>query len=157
MPDPLHPAIVHFPIALAILLPLLGLLALLSIWRGALPARVWWGVVLLQALLAGSAWWAIETGEEEEERVEHVVAEQHIHEHEEAAERLLLLSGVGLVIVAAGLLPRRAGGIARVAGVVFAVGVAAASIDVGRLGGALVYEHGAANAYLEAAPHAADR
>jgi hypothetical protein len=44
-----------------------------------------------------------------------------------------------------------------VAGVVFAVGVAAASIDVGRLGGALVYEHGAANAYLEAVPDSTDR
>ena len=50
MPDPLHPAVVHLPIALAVLVPLGALAALLAIWKGFLPARSWWGVVLLSGI-----------------------------------------------------------------------------------------------------------
>ena len=86
LPDPLHPAVIHPPIALAVLIPLLAAGALFAIQRGFLPARSWSAVASLQVLLAGSAWVAVETGEDQEERVEEVVAEHHIEEHEEAAE-----------------------------------------------------------------------
>ena len=95
LPDPLHPAVVHFPIALAALIPLLALLSLLAIARSWLPVRTWAAIVLLQALLVGSAWLALETGEEQEERVERIVAERHIEDHEEAAEYLLPLAARG--------------------------------------------------------------
>ena len=97
LPDPLHPAVVHLPIALALLVPLAALVGLLVIARGLTPGRAWAPVLLLQALLVGSAWLALETGENEEERVERVVAERHIEAHEEAAERFLLMAGLGLV------------------------------------------------------------
>src|SRR5262245_17612151 len=109
LPDPLHPAVVHLPIALAALIPLLAVLALIAISRGWLPARAWAAVVLLQALLVGSAWLAHETGEDQEERVERVVEEKYIEEHEEAAMYFLYLSVGGLVLVAGGLLPDRKG------------------------------------------------
>ena len=79
LPDPLHPAIVHFPIALALLIPVFSMLGILAIRSDLLPRRVWWGVVLLQALLVGFAWLATETGENEEERVERVVERDLIH------------------------------------------------------------------------------
>jgi uncharacterized membrane protein len=151
LPDPLHPAVVHFPMALAALVPLLALLAALAIARGALPLRAWAGIVLLQALLVGSAWLALETGEEEEERVEDFVAEERIHEHEEAAEFFMILAGVGLAIFAAGLLGGRAGGTARVVALAASAVVLAAGIRVGHLGGELVYKHGAGSAYRDAA------
>lgn len=109
MPDPLHPAIVHLPIALAMLVPLFAGLGLVVIQRGWLPVRVWAVVVLLQVLLVGSAFVALETGEDQEERVERFVAEDPIESHEDAAKRFLAVAGVGLVAVAAGLLPERRG------------------------------------------------
>jgi uncharacterized membrane protein len=149
IPDPLHPAVVHFPIALAVLTPLAAVLAALAIASGRLPARAWAGVVVLYALLAGSGWLAVETGEREEERVERVVAERHIEAHEESAERFLLLAGVGLALAAAGLLAGRAGGIARAAAVTASLAALAAAMVVGSEGGELVYRHGASLAYTD--------
>ena len=147
LPDPLHPAIVHLPIALAILVPLVALFALAATRLGFLPVTSWAFVLLLQGLLFGSAWVAMETGEEEEERVEKVVAERHIEDHEESAERLLIASGVVLLVIGAGLAPGRAGALARPLGLALSLGVAALAADVGHSGGMLVYEHGAAAAY----------
>jgi uncharacterized membrane protein len=157
MPDPLHPAVVHLPLALAVLIPILALVAILLIRNGFLPARAWALLVLLQALLLGSAWLAAETGEEEEDRVERVVAERHIEAHEEAAERFLWLAGAGLAVIAAGLLPGRGGAAGRVLGTLAAVGVLAGALSVGHSGGELVYVHGAASAYVEKAPREGSR
>jgi uncharacterized membrane protein len=77
IPDPLHSALVHLPIALAALMPLLAAAGVLAIAKGFVPARAWLAVALLQLLLAGSAWVAVETGEAGEERVERIVAERH--------------------------------------------------------------------------------
>jgi uncharacterized membrane protein len=154
LPDPLHPAVVHLPIALAVVVPLMAVLALLAIGRGLLPARAWIFVVVLQALLVGSAWVAHDTGHDQEERVEKVVEERFIHEHEEAADWLLWLSVIAFAIGAAGLLPGRQGVIGRVLGLVASLVVLGAAVQTGRLGGALVYEHGAADAYLEQAGEA---
>lgn len=147
LPDPLHPAVVHLPIALAVVVPLLAVLTIAAIHRGLLPARSWALVVLLQAILAGSGWLALETGEDQEERVERVVAERHIETHEEAAERFLILAWVGLAACGAGLLPGRPGTAGRVAGTLAALVVLSAGVRVGHTGGELVYEHGAASAY----------
>jgi uncharacterized membrane protein len=147
LPDPLHPAVVHLPIALALLVPLVAAFALLAARLGLVPTRGWAFVVLLQALLVASAWLALETGEDEEERAEKVVAERHIEDHEERAERLMIGAVVGLLALGAGLAPGRTGAVARPAGLVLALGVAALAADVGHSGGALVYEHGAAAAY----------
>ena len=161
LPDPLHPAIVHLPIALAILTPGFAILGIWLIAKGWLPPRGWSLVVLLQALLVGFGGLAIETGEDQEDRVERVVAEQHIEAHEEAAERFLILAGIGLLASAAGLLPGRNGSLGRMAATLASIAVLVAGVSVGRLGGELVYRHGAANAYIESAgaanPSDADR
>ena len=148
IPDPLHPAVVHLPIALAVLIPGLAIVAILAIYKGFLPPRSWALIVLLQALLVGSGWFALETGEEEEERVERVVAEHHIEAHEETAERFFLLAGIALVASAAGLLPRRSGAVGRAVGTFATFAVLAAGVAVGHSGGELVYKHGAAGAYV---------
>jgi len=149
VPDPLHPAVVHFPIALALLVPLFALLGVLAVRAGWLPRNAWAGVVLLQALLVGSAYLALETGEDQEDRVEEVVGHDPIHAHEEAAERLMWLAGATLVVFAAGLAGDPLGGRARVVSLLLSLAVAGASVPVGRSGGALVYEHGAASAYTD--------
>ncbi|NNL86524.1 MAG: hypothetical protein HKP27_12770 [Myxococcales bacterium] len=149
IPEPLHPAVVHLPIALAVLIPGLALLAAVTIRLKLVAARTWWAVLLLQLVLLGSIWAALETGEDEEERVERVVAERHIEAHEELAERFQLVGAVALVFVAGGLLPGTAGGFARAAAVLATLGVLAAGVQVGHSGGELVYRYGAAGAYIQ--------
>jgi uncharacterized membrane protein len=151
IPDPLHPALVHLPIAFAVLAPLFAAAVALAIRAGALPRRLWASVVLFQALLAGAAWVGVETGEREEERVERVVAHRHIEAHEEAAERFLWAAVATFLISGTGLLGGSAGGAGRLVTVLAAAGVLAGGVVVGHSGGELVYVHGAASAYSEPA------
>ena len=151
LPDPLHPAVVHFPIVLMVLLPLVAAGAIWAIRRGARPAVAWSAPLLTAAALALSTWVAVETGEREEEKVENVVAEAAIHGHEEAGERFLALSGVLLVVTAAGLLRGVPGSAARLVAFVGAFGLAGLGAQVGHTGGNLVYRDGAASAYTDGA------
>lgn len=152
LPDPLHPALVHFPIVLMVLLPLILIAGLWAIRRGSAPGRAWAVPVLAAAALAASSWVAVETGEREEEKVEEVVGEASLHEHEEAAERFLALSAVLLVITAAGLARGVPGRVARIAAAVGAVALVGFGVQVGHSGGNLVYRDGAASAYASPTP-----
>jgi uncharacterized membrane protein len=147
LPDPVHPAVVHFPIVFMVLLPLAALGALWAIHRGAPARRAWAWPLGLAVALSASSWVAVETGETEEEKVEQVVTESAIHEHEESAERFLLLSAVLVAVTAAGLLRGVSGRLARGGAVVGAIGLAALGGQVGHTGGQLVYRNGAAGAY----------
>lgn len=149
-----HPKVVHLPMALAVLMPLVSA-GLLAAWTtGTLPRRAWVGAVILQALLVGSGVVALRSGEAEEERVERVVAERFIEEHEEAAERFVWGAGAILVLhLAAAVLRREA--LARMLAAAATVGtllVLFLGYRTGEAGGALVYRHGAASAYAERAP-----
>ena len=159
LPDPLHPAVVHFPIALATLIPLFAALILLAIRSERTSASTWAVVVLMQALLVASAWVAHDTGHDQEERVEKVVKEGLIEEHEEAADWVLWLAVAGLAPAGIGLARGKAGAWGRGGALAIALVTFAAAARTGYLGGELVYRHGAANAYLEkpaaAAPGAA--
>ena len=143
LPDPLHPAVVHFPIVFMAVLPLVAAGALWAIRRGAAPARAWAVPVALSILLTLSAWAALQTGEAQEDRAEDLVGEQVLQRHEEAAERFLLLSGIVLAIGAAGLLRGPAGRAARAVATVAAAGLLVAGYQVGHSGGAVAYGDGA--------------
>ena len=139
LPDPLHPAVVHFPIVLMFVLPAAALGALWAIRRGA-PPRLAWGVPLLvAAALAASSWVAVETGEQQEERAEDVVGERALGTHEEAAQRFLAFSTIALVVTAAGFAGGAAGRVLRVTGAVAAVALIGAGYQVGHSGGRIVY------------------
>ncbi len=148
IPNPLHPAIVHFPIALAVLAPVFAVAALLAIRAGWVPARAWIAVVVVQAVLVGSALLAIETGEDQEEKVEKVVAERQIEAHAGAAERFLYVAIGAALVSATGLLRGGLGGTGRAVTIAAGLGVLAAGIAVGHSGGELVYKYGAARAYI---------
>jgi hypothetical protein len=150
LPTPLHPAIVHFPLVLAFLLPLVAAGAVWSIRRGARPRRTWSIPVIATLMLVGSAWAAVETGEAQDERVERVVAEQPLSAHEEMAEGFLTASGVVALVAAAGLVGGMIGGIARVVTVVGSLVLVLGAVRVGHSGGQLVYKYGAASAYVPA-------
>jgi hypothetical protein len=151
IPSPLHPAVVHLPIALAVLVPVFAVGALWAIRRGARPLRAWGVATAMFAALSLSSWLAVETGEQASEQVESVVADAPIDTHEEAAEAFLTLSVIVLGIAAVGLRSGRIGGAARVLGTVGAVVLLGAGWRVGHSGGALVYRYGAASAYTDGA------
>ena len=149
---PLHPAIVHVPLGLSLVVPLLGA----GIWwasrRGWLPVRAWLLVVALQAVIVAGGYAALETGEHEEDRVERVVAESRIERHEERAELFMAGAGITLGLAALALLPlgeRRQRVVAGVA-VLSSVAALGLGVSLGHSGGELVYRHGAANAYVTA-------
>jgi len=152
LPQPLHPAIVHFPIVLAFLLPVAALWALIAIRRGASGRRAWTPVGLLAALLFLSAWVSVKTGQDQEDTAEEIVSERAIHGHEEAAERFLVASGVIVGLAALGLARGRAGTAGRIAAAAGSVVALAMVVQTGHTGGQLVYRYGAAQAYVRAAP-----
>lgn len=151
LPNPLHPAVVHFPIVLAFLLPLFAIGALVAIRKGARPLRAWSLPLAVGAALTLSSWVAVQTGESQDERVERVVGNAPLETHEEAAELFLTLSGVLLLVSAAGLVRGVVGRAGRIVGTVGAIALVVAAAQVGHTGGELVYRHGAASAYVPGA------
>src|SRR5690349_22637683 len=157
IPVPLHPAVVHLPLGLAMLMPALAAGFAYALWTGRVGHRAWLSVVALQALLLASGLVALKTGEAEEDRAEAVVPESAIHGHEEAAEQFVWAAGATLAL--AGLAPffrQRPVERALTGAMVLAtLVVAGLGIRVGHAGGQLVYVHGAASVYVPAAPGSA--
>lgn len=139
LPNPLHPAVVHFPIVLMFLVPVSALAALWFIRRGASPAKAWSVPAALCAALTLSAWAAVETGEDQSRRVERVVGETPVDSHEDSAKIFFIMSGGLLVVVAGGLLRGGTGRAARLVATFGALGLLGAGYQVGHSGGALVY------------------
>ena len=141
IPNPLHPAVVHFPIVLIVLGTFVSLLAVF--WRkGYLPAFA----AALLALGALGAWAATETGESDGGLVENTAApvETLLDAHEDWAKRTLTASAIAAVIaIGAAVLfrfPRAARGVALAAAL--AAGVASWTVyETGHRGGDLVYRH----------------
>jgi hypothetical protein len=145
-----HPKVVHVPMALGVLMPLVAGVLLLAWWRDWLPRRAWLLALGLQAVLLGSGVAALRTGEAEEERVERVVAERFIEEHEEAAEVFVWASGAVLAVMAlaAVLGDRRAALPLATTATIGTLLVLGLGYRTGQAGGSLVYEHGAAQPYV---------
>ena len=136
---PIHPVIVHTPIALLII-------SLLFELAGRALDADWWRRASFALLVIGAlgAAAAVVTGQQAGEAAEHQgVAEQPLDQHEDAGKLTL---GLALGAVAARALAGRAGSVrALVGGVALALQLAAAiSVGVtGYRGGKLVYDHGA--------------
>lgn len=150
--SPLHPKLVHLPIALAVIMPFVAGGISAAMRREWLPARAWVLVVVMQAVLPLSGLAAASTGESDAERVEDVVPDEAIAEHEQAANwfiggavGVLALSLVALATKAPGM--RQAFVVATLVGTVFVMFIGQ---RVGELGGELVYKHNAARAYIGA-------
>lgn len=143
LPDPLHPAIVHFPIALV----LAGaLLAVVSVFRPGWVAPRFTAIILgLGALGAVAATW---TGDEDEDRAENAgqKAEQVLEEHEEWGERSRNMALLGaLAAVASAASQKCSARVFRSASMLTAVislGASCCVIEAGHYGGQLVYQHG---------------
>ena len=155
LPSPLHPLIVHMPMALTVLIPLFAIGALVAIRRRA-PVRVAWGVMIgMLAMLLVSGWLALQTGETEEDRVERFVSHDAVEEHEEAGKQFVYASGAVLLLSGVGLIRGRTGAAARVVVTLGTIGLVGMGYNVGHSGGGLVYGGGAAQAYSSPASSAA--
>ncbi|HYC00954.1 MAG TPA: hypothetical protein VEC57_17605 [Candidatus Limnocylindrales bacterium] len=153
---PLHAQIAHLPLALSLLMPFVALGVLLAWRREHLPRAAWLIVVALQAVLFVTAMAAERTGHQEEKRIEQLVAEHAVGVHEDAGETFAWVSGVVLLIT----LTVPAMGNAGAAQALAAVSVGAMLVVLvlgyrtGIAGGRLIYQHGAASAYVTSDPAA---
>ncbi len=145
---PLHPAIVHIPLVLTLVIPLAAGALAWALWRDRLPSPTWVAVVVLQAIVVGAAFLALRTGGQEEERVEDLVAEATIETHEELAEAFTWTAGAVLLLAAAAYAVRSGPGkralmAATVAG---SLATLAIGLQVGHAGGHIVYGPGGLSA-----------
>ena len=148
-----HPMLVHFPIALAVVMPFVTGGIALAWHAGALRRRALFIAVALQAVLVLSGVLALKSGEHDEEIAERAVSERLIEAHEEAAEQFMFAAAASLALLLgaavlsdekkAKLLALGAAGIG-----VVALGLA---VRAGHHGGELVFRHGAAAPFVEAA------
>lgn len=149
---PLHPLIVHFPMALTFVLPVLIVIFALMIQSNKMSPKAWLIITGLQLAVVATGYIALETGENEEHTVEKVVSKKLIHEHEEAAEIFVGSTVLALVLsVAAFFLRKELGFPLKLA--IAGVGLISCYLAyrTGELGGELVYKHGAASAYVNEA------
>lgn len=142
IPDPLHPAIVHFPIVLAVLTPLVVVMAIRAISRGAKLRSAWAVVLLAFAFTAVAAFASVQTGGAQAEQVEQSVGETAVEAHEEAAELFEISSFVMLAIATMGLANGKIGSVARGVTAVGSLVLLAMVVNVGHSGGRLVYGTG---------------
>lgn len=142
IPDPLHPALVHFPIVLILAgTAVAGVAVFLRRWHLPWLAA---GLLLTGAAGATAAAWS---GEEEEESTGKLSARagQILEEHEEWGERTRNLAIVAGLLAAGAVVAGRSPKVARGLGLAAAVAGLAASYAVaeaGHYGGLLVYQHG---------------
>jgi uncharacterized membrane protein len=131
----LHPAVVHFPIALGVV-GALAAVAYLLVRREWLR---WFAPVLLTIALLGAVG-AYFSGQNAEDRAEALhVPEAAIHEHEESSLWAMGLVGLAALLAWATHARRRGEWVAAL----IAVLAAAAILRTGHLGGRLVFIHGA--------------
>jgi uncharacterized membrane protein len=146
---PLHPAIVHLPLGLALVIPALAVGFAWALWKGRTGPRAWVSIVALQGVILGGAVVAMNTGEREEDKVENVVPDFALERHEEYAQQFVWATGLTLVLAVLVLVFRKPA-IVHVLTLGTVLGtfiVAAAAVRVGHAGGQLVYAHNAGVVY----------
>lgn len=142
LPDPLHPALVHFPIALILLGTAVAVVSVfLRRWH--LP----WIAAGLMILGAGGAVAATWSGEEDQEMAGELNenVEGVLDEHEEWGERARNSALVAAVLALGAALLSRSPVSGRIASVVALCAALVSSfcvVKAGHFGGELVYKHG---------------
>lgn len=147
---PLHPLIVHFPIALAFVLPLLIVAFAYMLKMNKMSNSGWLIIIGLQIATTVSGYVALETGETEEHQVKKVLDKKLIHDHEENAEIFVGSTVIALVLsVATFFLRKELQIVAQMVIALVSLMSCYLAFNTGHSGGSLVYEHGAASAYAK--------
>ena len=143
VPNPLHPAVVHFPIVLLLLGSVVAIAAVFLRKHGVPTVAA--GLLVLGAL---GAWGAVESGESDGGLLENTSPQTDslVEAHETWAKRALIISIFAAFAAGGSVLAARWPRIARVVAVVAALISLAAAYGIyetGHRGGALVYRNGA--------------
>jgi len=151
---PTHPVVVHLPLVLAVLLPLVSGAIGYAVWKGRASGRLWAWVVAGHFVLFASAGAASLLGEADARRIQTRIDADVVEVHEAEGHRLLFASGITFALALAGLVLQRPKQRHTAMAATFAFGLACAALGVlaGRGGAVLVYQHGAAAAWSEPAP-----
>ena len=139
---PLHPAVVHVPLGLALIMPVVLLGLLWAIVTDRLPGKVWLLALLLQGILLSGAGVALWTGGQDEGRLEARAGEASLEAHERAGQAFAVAVAATFAVGAVGFLLRgRRGPFVAAGGTAVALSVAALllGIQVGHRGGLLVH------------------
>lgn len=147
---PLHPLVVHLPIVLGTCLPFIAIFLWWGIGKGHIQKNVWLVLTVLALIYSASAIVGSVTGEDDEDKVEKLVSEKVIEEHEEASEPVAWIAGGLAVVSLAGFLlknPKHSRN-AKLAFVVLSLVAILPLANAGHTGIELVYKYGAATAYL---------
>jgi uncharacterized membrane protein len=143
---PLHPMIVHFPLVLALLMPLTIIYAVFIADKKNRNSKIWLGILVTAVALSATSFLSMELGEGNEEIVEKVVSEHQIEEHEESAETFTY-STVASVLLAGLVFFGKFGNIPKFGLILTSFFTLAMAFPTGHSGAELVYKYNAGAAY----------
>jgi len=145
---PLHPMVVHFPITLAVLIPL-AMIAVIAASKKITNQRAVWAVIFgFCVLLTVSSFVSMKLGETEEEKVEKVVSEQIVENHAEWGEAFAWTTLLPLLFT--GLMLKKKHPLLKYLAAASGLAVLALGVVTGHEGAELVYKHNAGKVYLSA-------
>ncbi|MGE0867520.1 MAG: DUF2231 domain-containing protein [Kofleriaceae bacterium] len=147
---PMHPKLVHIPIALCIVMPMMLTLVWMGIRRGWFTSRTWLLCAVLQGALFVSSVAALQSGKNDGDKVEGYASEEALQTHANRASWFVYIAGFNLALSSGvALLPlarprRQLLGAIAIAG---SLGATYAGYLVGDAGGRLVYVANASDAH----------
>jgi uncharacterized membrane protein len=151
---PIHPSVVHFPIVLTMILPVLVLAFAFMIRTNKMSPHGWLIIIGLQLTTVMTGYIALETGETDEKIAEKVVSKKLIHAHEESAKIFVGIAVLALVTSIAVFFIRKDLQFKVYLVIMLINLIAGVQVwRVGLSGGELVYLHGAGSAHeIQEAP-----
>jgi len=141
---PLHPAIVHIPLVLCGLVPIVAGFLAWQTWRGRGSRRAWAVAIALEAVIVLAAYVAANAGSDDAHTIAGAIPRDAIHDHASAARWFEWANDATLaLLVAAAALRDKRSAIAGFVATATAALTVAIAFRVGDLGGRIVFEHDA--------------
>ncbi len=144
---PLHPKLVHVPIALFMLMPLITPLIWLGIRRGWFSPRTWLIAVVLQGAMLAGGIAALLSGLDDGAKVEGYASEEALASHEARAYWFVYVAAANLVLCGGAFILQRRQQLIGALAIAGTLASAYAGYLVGDAGGRLVYVANASDAH----------